>query len=429
MKSKQSTEIFKSGTPMCSVQDLKTNANLSDLFHKIGHEIGNPLTSIISFASIMERSTALGSEQNTATVKFADYAKSISAEAWKVSLLSERIVALMSERSGNPSVCNLTDVAHRAMSKLASRFNIKDIDFEINSVFEDSTSFIDREQAVALFLELMLNAALAIKEIRELDNFEQLLEQDPSFDTIAISIKKSDLFTSFIISNKISKPHVAELCELFHPFMSTFHENRGLGLGLTVAQAIVERFGGKIELQERTLDGISTFSVLVMLPTSSVAIETDEKIQEENRISKATTEIAKTGGATKIGSLNLLIIDDERTVASAIEKIVTFCLGEGTKIQTKIVNGHDAMKLIREKAKFDLILCDYNLDGTNGKAIFDLIALECPEQLTKLAFITGERVDNIANSPLAGCERPILFKPFEPEQLLELINEIFASSR
>ena len=28
---------------------------LSDLIHKIGHEIGNPLTSIISLASIIER--------------------------------------------------------------------------------------------------------------------------------------------------------------------------------------------------------------------------------------------------------------------------------------------------------------------------------------------------------------------------------------
>ena len=57
------------GKPKFTKSDFRTPDKLSGFVHKIGHEVGNPLTSIISLASILHRIEVGGSDSEKGRAK------------------------------------------------------------------------------------------------------------------------------------------------------------------------------------------------------------------------------------------------------------------------------------------------------------------------------------------------------------------------
>ena len=47
--------VVRSGKPPFLASELRAGETLSEIGHKFGHEVGNPLTAIISLASIVSR--------------------------------------------------------------------------------------------------------------------------------------------------------------------------------------------------------------------------------------------------------------------------------------------------------------------------------------------------------------------------------------
>src|SRR5262249_40647503 len=129
---------------------------LSRLVHKFGHEVGNPLTSLISLASILERfPTVQGSAQQGAVgQKVPSYARSIISEAWRVSLLTEKLVLLLSDKHGSPSPCNIAKCIERTLSRMKTRQGV-DTDFIQLCLPGDAglSAAIDQDQFMVLLSE------------------------------------------------------------------------------------------------------------------------------------------------------------------------------------------------------------------------------------------------------------------------------------
>ena len=98
-------------TASYSAANLRHGDGLSDLMHKTGHEIDNPLTSIISLAAIIERS-------EHEDERISDFARSISAEAWRISKTIRSIVHILSTRDSNSSQCELTSALKLALKEV-----------------------------------------------------------------------------------------------------------------------------------------------------------------------------------------------------------------------------------------------------------------------------------------------------------------------
>src|SRR5262245_24972844 len=103
---KHSTRV---GKVKLNFTDIRAEELLSHLIHKLGHEIGNPLTSIISLGTILERFSisAPGRGETLPPEKIASYASSIIDEAWRISSLTEKLVLTLSNRRGNPVASDL----------------------------------------------------------------------------------------------------------------------------------------------------------------------------------------------------------------------------------------------------------------------------------------------------------------------------------
>jgi CheY-like chemotaxis protein len=116
---------------------------------------------------------------------------------------------------------------------------------------------------------------------------------------------------------------------------------RGLGLGLTLAKAIVEAMGGNISVQSSEGEG-STFALLVPFPAA------------------APPEV-RPAPSLRAPSAKILLVDDNR-IAQAV---VAHALRKGNYRADFADDGEHGLEMARESA-YDLILMDLQMPGMDG---------------------------------------------------------------
>lgn len=387
--------------PDFTIDSLRDAEQLSDIAHRFGHDIGNLLTSIVSFSSVIKRINNVIDVE-----KLPNYSDAILREAWRVSLFNERLVMLLSDRNGSPEVANLESVISRARHKLRARLNTE---IECNFINDPSRLFfkIDLDQCTALLLELLLNVSFHC---------------DPKQTTKTVEIQtfENEHTFGFTLTNKIAELPNIKLQKLFNPFFAWPETCKSAGIGLTIAYAIADRAGAKISISASN-DTDPTFCTTISFPISAkpiVADNADDDIEDILEIPAALPE-----------SINLLLIEDEAVVSSAIEKILGLLLGTKTALTIQIATGADVFDQLKSEAAFDVVLCDLNLKESSGQQIFALIQKSYPQLVSRFAFITGDRGKQSSMQYLESTGRPFLFKPFEPEDLLDLVFELLAENR
>lgn len=231
---------------------------MSDFIHKIGHEIGNPLTAILSFATIIERygfdPSKTPEAQNEQLQKLGAYAQSIGSEAWRVSLLSDRLVLLLSCREPHLAPLDLERSLSKILMKIANRFpeltNAVPIEVEVHPPVPQVSS--DNEEVSSLFFELLLNASQATERY--------LQEAGDSADVaVRCNLESKDGHLTLTIENPTATRCPFELEDIFLPFVTDAAERRRLGLGLAVAAAIAERLNLVLEIEEEERDNAYFF--------------------------------------------------------------------------------------------------------------------------------------------------------------------------
>lgn len=236
-------------------------AVLSSLIHKIGHDIGNPLTAIISLATIIERfSCDAGGDLEAAFKKAAGYSASIIDEAWKISALSEKMVMLLSEKPGNVSPCRMESVLTKVIQKAKTRgrrprpeVKVMNLAGELDSVLADS------EQLGILFGELIGNAQNALA-------YEF---GDAALDLpVTVTIRGEGDRCFMTCSNDTKSAFPGELDAVFDLFQTNYTMQKHLGIGLTMCTAIARRFGGSLRAIEQPRPDGYTFTIEVAMPRS-----------------------------------------------------------------------------------------------------------------------------------------------------------------
>ena len=205
---------------------------LGGLAGAVTHEFNNLLLAIRGNIGLV-LSDPHSSEFARTRLKHAD----IAAE--RAGVLCQQLQAFARLPDEKPQRVDLNDAIKTATS-LARRILRGRIMFELNLCLESTLVILDPRQLEQLVINVCLNAAEAMpagSNISVISSAASLTSGDAGTALPAVQFTVSD-----------RGPGISADCrpQVFEPFYSTKPPGRAVGLGLTVAQSVVERAGGSI---------------------------------------------------------------------------------------------------------------------------------------------------------------------------------------
>ncbi|MCZ4243412.1 sigma-54-dependent transcriptional regulator [Pedobacter punctiformis] len=118
----------------------------------------------------------------------------------------------------------------------------------------------------------------------------------------------------------------------------------------------------------------------------------------------------------------ILIIDDEVNIGLLLSK---FLVRNGFEVSNAIT-GNSALEILTNET-FDLVLCDYRLDDTDGKEI--LIKIKDNYPTTGVIIITGYSDIKLAVELIKLGAYDYITKPLYPDEILNTINKALETQR
>jgi CheY-like chemotaxis protein len=193
-----------------------------------------------------------------------------------------------------------------------------------------------------------------------------------------------------------------QLARVFDPFFTTKGEH-GTGLGLCLAQQIVERHGGEIHLSSEVAAGtIAT----VDLP-------------HRERIGDSKAELGSASSAGR--SVDVLVVDDDPNVLSPL---CAYLESSGHHV-IGANSGQDAMSKLATKAP-DLVISDIGMPEMDGMEFCRRLRALRPKLPVILMSGTASAIEPSLVRDVGASA--LLAKPFTMRQVLDLLESLTAKS-
>ncbi len=190
----------------------------------------------------------------------------------------------------------------------------------------------------------------------------------------------------------------ANIGKLFDPFYST--KFAGRGLGLSVVQGIVTKYGGNLTVESEPDRG-SVFRIFLPITTTTVAPPPVLTVPLLQRVEPGT----------------VLVVDDD----SSVRKFVEVALRRaGVKVITA-VDGVDALDLFAQhRGEIGCVLCDLTMPRMDGWQTLTALRQQAPGIPVILA--SGYDESKVMDGHHPELPHAYLRKPYEMKALIEALN-------
>lgn len=215
-------------------------AAIGKLAAGIAHEINNPLTSVLTFSSLML-------EQTPADDPRCERLKMIVKETTRARNIVRQVLNFAREAPLRTVKINVNQPVREIFESLVAQEAFENIELKLDLADNLPETYIDPVQIGQVVLNILLNAIHAITP--------------PGRIHVATKAAVGFIEITFADTGKgIPEEH---LKKIFDPFFTTKDKSKGTGLGLAVSYGIIKKHGGDIEVRSNVNEG-STF--IVRLP-------------------------------------------------------------------------------------------------------------------------------------------------------------------
>jgi len=212
----------------------------------VAHELNNPLTAIMGVSELLQ-----DTETNEASRK---QLAMLQQQARRAAEIVQNLTYFSRPPAPGKSRINLVEVVERTLNLHA--YSLRKNNVTVDFLKEPGVPYAmgDPHQLMQIFLNLIVNAEQAIREVRDKG-------------TLRIRLGKGD--NSVWVSFHDDGPGIAKenLASIFDPFYTTKRPGRGTGLGLSICKSVMKEHNGSVEAANSP-EGGAVFTVT--LPVSAV---------------------------------------------------------------------------------------------------------------------------------------------------------------
>ncbi|HZQ70629.1 MAG TPA: PAS domain S-box protein [Terriglobales bacterium] len=201
-------------------------AAMGQMIGGFAHELNNPLTSILGIVELMqevETDEGVRKQLNT-----------LQQQSRRAAEIVQNLTYFSRPPAPGKSAVQLGEIVQRTLHLHAYslRKNNITVDFLPDASLPPVSG--DPHQLMQVFLNLVLNAEQAMREVREKGTLR-----------IRLGKRQNQVFATFQDDGPGIAPEI--LPNIFDPFYTTKRPGRGTGLGLSICKAIVREHGGNVE--------------------------------------------------------------------------------------------------------------------------------------------------------------------------------------
>ncbi len=226
-------------------------ASIGQLAAGVAHEVNNPLTTVMSFAKLLE---LRGLPADAA----ADVEK-IYSEAVRATGIVQNLLSFARKRDVDARPQTIVPVIQRALD--LKRYQLDDLGITVTTDWPEglANALVDEDQMLEVLLNILTNA-------------EQALADHRGHRAISIEARHNSRWLTLFISDNGPGIQAEHLAKVFDPFFTTKHVGQGTGLGLSICYGIVQQHGGELTVESVPGQG-TTFTIeLVAVDGGAVAV-------------------------------------------------------------------------------------------------------------------------------------------------------------
>ena len=363
------------------VEKLST---LGEIMAGIAHELHNPLTVVIGFAELLSH--------RTLDPKSRAMAEKIFGEALRSKKIVNNLLVFSKRRPSQNIFVDIHAIIDEALELASYELRVSNI--RVKRRFDPlvNESLGDPHLLKQVFFNVITNSYQAL--LAQGTGGELSISTEARKDTINVRFTDTGPGVPKELRTKI-----------FEPFFTTKTSTNGTGLGLSLAQKILERHGGSIGYEPSVSGGAS---FVIALPAALAS-----------RPAPDPPRVAADPGPVQPG--RILIVDDEPMILELLSEI----LAEDQHTITVTGNASTALEYISANS-YDCILCDLKMPGMSGRELFDRILEVKPDLTRRLIFITGDFLSDETEAFMLESKIPFIKKPFVVDEVCILINEIIS---
>lgn len=349
----------------------------------IAHDVSNILSSIFGSVALLKRKTTDRPEllrlittiENSA-IRAKDLTKNLLSHGKATSKLNEVV---------HPDIL-VEEVRQMIIDSFPDTLSLSvTLEEKPELIFGNST------QLFQVLLNLCINARDAMESRGELNisvsNLYLSAKEAASYSSL-----KSGTYVRITVRDSGSGISEENLGKIFDPFFSTKSETDNSGLGLYTVYGIVKAHQGHIEVKSKV--GIGT-RFDIYLPA-----------------------LSKSQAPVSPASPIILIADDEPELSDLLSEL----LESYNYYVVKVKSGTEAIRVISEEIKIDLVILDFNMPGMNG--LDTLKRIREINYTVPVILSTGSSGFN-NEIPLAGLNvNATIDKPYDFETMLATIREL-----
>ena len=239
-------------------------ASVGELAAGIAHEINNPVAIMVEEAGwmgdLMEDVVFDKSEDRS---EFERSIKQIQTQGKRCKEITHKLLSFARQTDSTAQDVKIETVIEEmvALSSQRTKYSLVQINTEVAQNLPSIRASVSELQQV--FFNLINNAIDAMEN---------------QGGTLTISCKQQNSFIVIKVSDTGKGIPEANLDRIFDPFFTTKPVGKGTGLGLSICYGIIEKMGGKIDVQSKVGSG-TTF--LIYLPLQPKASRLGKEISAE----------------------------------------------------------------------------------------------------------------------------------------------------